>query len=764
MSKARSGKASDGQRCGYAMAAEDGLPQVRLECERCGHDFSPHNKACISGLVNALAREPRAASVVAGNYFVTRYSRHTVEALAPLLGIPRELENLTLRRKAVAAECAKCPSRPTAMFQSLSAAFQAGFEEYERACIASLEDIPHGKGAACPKCVQTLKDDVDFLLRQLDGAGSGLERRLHGKKKPVVKKGAYRGKRVHDLVIRLLERQRDMRPSFSSSWASLTPPANGTIVVKRDVAGGTVNIFSVPSQTENYYQLVPEEYDLPTQHVKLLHYAIQELSRRPPSSISIEDCADARAYVEAEAPTILERVSRRHGLEIAKGRTARALAMERLTRVLVRYTAGFGILETLLSDGDVNDLYLDAPPSRNPLHLTMAAGGNHDLYGRCVTNITMGQREADAIISRLQLSSGRPFSEASPILEADLPGHDTRVTVIGPPLSPDGIGMAFRRHARDPWTLLRLMDAGSISPMGAGFLSFCIDGRATMLIAGSRGAGKSSLLGALLYEFPRSQRLLVIEDTPELPVSELQREGYKVQGLSVSTATSGFGEQGADEALRVSLRLGESAIVMGEVRGQDARVLYEAMRAGTAGSSVLGTFHADSAKGVYHRAVHDMSIPQESFSATDLVVIAGLIRLAGSQKARRRVIQVAELAKSLGPGEFRDLLEYDAGADSLLETDHIHYHSELIGRIAGDWGMSMEEALENVKCRAELRRRVLLASRKAARPELLGAARVPLYNAMFWELMERHSRRGKVDYAMLADEWDAWFRKEAQLD
>ena len=128
----------------------------------------------------------------------------------------------------------------------------------------------------------------------------------------------------------------------------------------------------------------------------------------------------------------------------------------------------------------------------------------------------------------------------------------------------------------------------------AGLLSFLIDGRSTMLICGARGAGKSSLLSAMMFEFPLSQRILTIEDTLELPARQMQALGYKVQSLFVETRLDQSNEEVADQALRVSLRLGESAIVLGEVRGKEAQTLYQSMRTGT--GRLLG--HGDHPRGV----------------------------------------------------------------------------------------------------------------------------------------------------------------------
>jgi type IV secretory pathway ATPase VirB11/archaellum biosynthesis ATPase len=120
-----------------------------------------------------------------------------------------------------------------------------------------------------------------------------------------------------------------------------------------------------------------------------------------------------------------------------------------------------------------------------------------------------------------------------------------------------------------------------INSFTAGLMSFLIDGNRTMLIAGTRSSGKTSLLGSVMLEVIPSVRTLVIEDTLELPVDSLRKLGYNIQRMKVRSALlEGNTEVEASEGIRASLRLGDSALIVGEVRSSEAKALYEAMRAG----------------------------------------------------------------------------------------------------------------------------------------------------------------------------------------
>jgi type II secretory ATPase GspE/PulE/Tfp pilus assembly ATPase PilB-like protein len=268
-------------------------------------------------------------------------------------------------------------------------------------------------------------------------------------------------------------------------------------------------------------------------------------------------------------------------------------------------------------------------------------------------------------------------------------------------------------------------------------ISFLIDGRSTILICGPRGAGKSAMLSAALFEFPLSQRILTIEDTMELPVRQMQRLGYKVQSMMVEQALGEEREEKTDEALRVSLRMGESAIVLGEVRGKEAQTLYQSMRTGKAGSSVLGTIHGDSAQSVYERVVHDIGIPKEAFAATDIVITMALNRPRGSQRQVRKLVEVVEYAKDRGPGEFNVLLQYDFAKGRLSPLSNAR--SETIQRIAESWNMTYQEAVENIQTRASMREALVEAAR-AKGAEYLDPEWVCRSNESFWQQMDRGNR------------------------
>jgi type IV secretory pathway ATPase VirB11/archaellum biosynthesis ATPase len=494
------------------------------------------------------------------------------------------------------------------------------------------------------------------------------------------------------------------------------------------------------------YHIQPLEYALPKAQIVALNRVIGNILVNPPSELDMEMGAMRKSIIRL-ARTELAKITWESSPEkISSDR------LESLAGIVARYTVGLGLFEILLSDDHVEDVFIDAPADSNPVHVALNQVGRAGIL-RCWTNIIASTSEVECLVARIRYFSGRPLSESCPILETDILDGRARATAISTPLSPEGPAIAFRRHSRNPWTLLRLVREGSLDCLTAALISFLIDGRSTILICGPRGAGKSSLLAASLFEFPRTQRILTIEDTPELPVRQMQSLGFKVQSLVVEQRSGETREDRTVEALRVSLRLGESAIVLGEVRGKEAQVLYESMRTGKAGSSVLGTIHGDSARSVFDRAIHDLGIHPEAFVATDVVMTLGLNRPFGTQQPVRRLLEVMETNKA-SPGEFGELVRYSTDEDGFEGT--FQSGSNLIARIAASWNITYEEAINNIKARAEMRR-ILLDCSKASY-DYLGPDWTARANNFLWRAKEN----GERDYQEIVERFRAQVAEDSR--
>lgn len=559
-----------------------------------------------------------------------------------------------------------------------------------------------------------------------------------------------------------------VRPPFSSSRIYTEVPENTEFLESYDISGRAerkleVTIYRYTDRPEKLYMIRPPEYNLRQDELRLLEKVRRKMIRYRPKDLAFTEPAGAREYFKHMAKELLEEEL------ISDKETCSPEELESYTDLLARYTNGLGIVEDLLSDSKITDVYINAPADTNPVHVVMDGD-------ECASNVFLSQEDLDALVSRFRAISGRPFGEAVPVLELNLDAFGVRVSVIGDPLSANGLAYAFRKHSISPWTLPKLINTRSISPLTAGLLSFLMDGQASVLVAGEVGAGKTSLLSAMLLEIPQKYRILTIEDTHELPIEKLQGLGWKVQAMSsYSSVLKSEAEMSPETALRAALRLGSSSLVLGEVRGPEVKVLYEAMQVGKTGNSVIGTIHGSSIENVYERIVHTLGVPPASFKATDAVIICSGIRLEGSMKKIKRVSRIAEVSsvqiENTDPSEvFTNIMNYDASEDCLLAEKALEQgQSELIGRIASKWGISIDRALKNIEIRTRIKEKIAIEG--LHNPLLLEAEAVSRANNMFWLLSDSMAKNdGDVhkheidsdqssgdDLELLYRQWETWF-------
>ncbi|MEM5805815.1 MAG: type II/IV secretion system ATPase subunit, partial [Candidatus Aenigmatarchaeota archaeon] len=443
-----------------------------------------------------------------------------------------------------------------------------------------------------------------------------------------------------------------------------------------------------------------------------------------------------------------------------------AQEIEELAIILSRYTAGFGILELLLSDEKIQDIFINAPIGSSPIYI------NHSDFEECETNLIPTIEDAESWATRFRLYSGRPLDESNPVLDTELlvPGGRARVAAITRTLSPEGLAFAFRRHREKPWTFPLLIKYKMFDSLYAGLMSFIVDGGRALLVAGGRGSGKTSLLGALMLEIMPKFRILTVEDTLELPVTSLRQLGYNIERMkSRSVITRVETELPADEALRTALRLGDSVLIIGEVRSVESLALYEAMRVGALANVVAGTIHGESAYGVYDRVVHDLGVPPTSFKALDLITVCNQLKSPDGLHRFRRVTELTEVRKlwksdPLDEGGFVNLMEYSAKEDKLKPTDTlIDGESQVLNEIAKrvrEWRGQWDAVWDNIMLRARVKQTLVDLAVKSGKDHILEAENVVESNSMFHLISEQVRQEvGALDSDMIYDKWLEWLKK-----
>ncbi|MCK4555380.1 MAG: type II/IV secretion system ATPase subunit, partial [Candidatus Aenigmarchaeota archaeon] len=441
--------------------------------------------------------------------------------------------------------------------------------------------------------------------------------------------------------------------------------------------------------------------------------------------------------------------------------------LDLLATILVRYTAGYGVLEVLLSDPKVQDIYINSPVGESPVFLF------HQDHEDCVTNIIPTKEDSLAWATRFRIESGRPLDEANPVLDTEIsiPGGRARVAAITKTLSPEGLAFALRRHRDKPWTYPLFIKNRALTPLAAGLLSFITDGARTILFAGTRSSGKSSFLGATLTEIMKNLRIVTVEDTLELPVEQLRALGYNIERLkSRSVITHIESELPTEEVIRTSLRLGDSCLIIGEVRSKEALALYESMRIGALANVVAGTIHGDSPYGVFDRVVNDLGVPPTSFKATDIIVVANRLKSADGLHTSRRIIEITEVRKDWDKDPQREkgfvpLMVYNSKTDELEPTEtFLNGESLILSEIAKrvrDWRDNWEAVWDNIQLRAKLKETLVDYSTSMNKPSLLEAEFVISANNQFHLLSESvREEYGNLDSDRIFARWNEWAKNE----
>lgn len=524
-----------------------------------------------------------------------------------------------------------------------------------------------------------------------------------------------------------------------------------------------VNIFSSDDDIKTLYHLTPTEFRFTEEEYSLLDDAKRIMAEHKPTRKEFIDPERMREVFFNIGKDLLNDLLRDRGIKMKEEK------VDQLAQALLRHTVGFGLIELLLSDPKVQDVNINSPQGELPIFIV------HQDYGDCYTNIYPTLLEVESWATKLRLISGRPLDEADPILDTELKvkGFTSRVSAVTSPLSPNGMIFSFRRHRDYPWTFPLYLQPKIryINSIAAGLLSFIIDNNATILVAGTRSSGKSSLLGSFLVEIERRARIITIEDTFELPQESLRSLGYNIDSLKVASALASKEGSEVDPSIgiRSTLRLGDSAIFVGEVRSKEAIALFEAMRVGAAANVVAGTIHADSPYGVYDRVVNDIGVPKTSFKAIDIIVTTNPV-ISGLKKFKR-VLRITEVRKEwdedpLKEGAFVDLMVYNPRTDQLEITDDlINGNSDILKRMAGrvkEFAGDWDAVWRNIELRGKCKQAIVDEFAKKDK-KMLEAGFVVKANDMMHIISDKiKEREGRLDEDKIFFEFKEWLKSEAQ--
>jgi len=305
---------------------------------------------------------------------------------------------------------------------------------------------------------------------------------------------------------------------------------------------------------------------------------------------------------------------------------------ERLSREILDEIFGLGPLEPLLKDPSVSDILVNRFD-----RVYVERAGKLEITGLSFKDNPHLMQIIDRIVSRI----GRRIDESSPMVDARLQ-DGSRVNAIIPPLALDGACLSIRRFGRDPVTARIMLDNRTLSEPMLELLSAVVKGRLNLLISGGTGAGKTTLLNVLSGYIPNSERIVTIEDAAEL---QLKQE-HVVRLETRPPNIEGKGAVRMRQLVINSLRMRPDRIVVGEVRGEEAFDMLQAMNTGHEGS--LTTVHANSPRDALNRvenmvSMANLNIPERAIRQQVASAIHAVVQIARLSDGTRKVMTVSEI-------------------------------------------------------------------------------------------------------------------------
>ena len=305
---------------------------------------------------------------------------------------------------------------------------------------------------------------------------------------------------------------------------------------------------------------------------------------------------------------------------------------ERLAREILDEIFGLGPLEPLLKDPSISDILVNR---YNRVYVER--GGKLEPTGLSFKDDQHLMQIIDRIVSRV----GRRVDESSPMVDARL-ADGSRVNAIIPPLAIDGPCLSIRRFGRDPVTARNMIENKTLTEPMLELLSTMVKGRLNILISGGTGAGKTTLLNVLSGYIPNNERIVTIEDAAELQM----KQEHVVRLETRPPNIEGKGAVRQRQLVINSLRMRPDRIIVGEVRGEEAFDMLQAMNTGHEGS--LTTVHANSQRDALARiesmfSMANLNIPERAVRHQIASAIHAVVQIARLTDGGRKVIAICEV-------------------------------------------------------------------------------------------------------------------------
>ena len=353
-----------------------------------------------------------------------------------------------------------------------------------------------------------------------------------------------------------------------------------------------------------------------------------------------------------------------------------------------RDLVGFGMIDPLMRDPNIEDISCDGVTK--PVYIW------HRNYESLETNVLFqSDEELDNMVVKLVHMAGKHVSTAFPIVDASLPGKHRLAVCYRREITPFGTAFTIRKFREDPYSIIDLINIGTFSEEMAAYFWVALESRSSVMVLGGTAAGKTTALNAMACLIKPGSKIITIEETAELNlphenwVSLIARQSYGLGGSSV-------GEVALFDLVKTSMRHRPDMLVVGEVRGQEAYVLFQALATGHGGMCTMHAENLDSA--VKRLTQKPMEISPAYIPLMNIVLSIQRVHLVknNEKKAYRRVITVNEIADY---ENYRMPFKWQPAKD---EYTIDFEESTLLSAISERQGISKEDLIEEIGRRKDV--------------------------------------------------------------
>lgn len=395
---------------------------------------------------------------------------------------------------------------------------------------------------------------------------------------------------------------------------------------------------------------------------------------------------DPRKYFDEQAKRIISKHA------VSMGITPN-VTWNKIYYYITRDMVGFGPLEAIMMDPNIEDVSIDG--------VNREAYVWHKKYESLKSNLVFrSEKELDDTIIRLVHMSGKHISTAFPIVDATLPGRHRLVATFRREVSKYGSTLTIRKFREDPFTIIDLLNFKTMSHEMAAYAWLLMEHNLSSIIVGATASGKTTLLNSITSLTRPSSKIVTIEETQEINVHHRNWVPL-VSRLGYGAGIDKIGEVSLFDLVRASLRMRPDILIVGEVRGEEAYVLFQAISTGHGG---MCTLHADDVEPAIQRLTSKpMDVSPSNIKFLDLLFVirnTAVTDPATNKTHRtRRVLNITEIADY---GKYNRVFEWDPVTDTHSLVKGSFEKSIKLQQISKDTGKSMQELIDEIQRRKEV--------------------------------------------------------------